>query len=241
MKESKVRALFWSAYLILLIIIVISVVRFCQDYRTFHEAQSIYKTVTRIATQDGTTTAIDFSMLDNVNENIVAWIASAGTPIDYPVVQEEDNVYYLQHLIDDTPNPAGSIFMDAQNAGDFTDANTLIYGHHIENETSMFAELTQYKTQNYYNAHPTMQLYTLQKNMTIEIFAAHLAPADTILPIRFANAAERQQYIDDAIAKSAFQADCNIAPQDKLITLATCAYDFKNARYIVYGKLTTAS
>ena len=64
---------------------------------------------------------VDFETLLSENPNIVAWIYSEGTVINYPVVQGEDNMYYVDRLPDGQYNPHGSIFLDYRNLSDFGD------------------------------------------------------------------------------------------------------------------------
>ena len=84
---------------------------------------------------------------------MIGWIYSSDTTINYPVVQGSDNAYYLKHLADGTENRNGCPFLDVQNRPDFTDDNSIIYGHHMQNGT-MFADISWYEDQNYYNEHP---------------------------------------------------------------------------------------
>ena len=92
---------------------------------------------------------IDFDALKTVNEDVVGWLYLPDTVISYPVVQGDDNSYYLKHLVDGTYNANGCLFMDHKNQRDLKDDNTLIYGHHMESG-KMFASLVKYKDQEFY-------------------------------------------------------------------------------------------
>ena len=96
---------------------------------------------------------VDFAALEGVNSDIVAWLYGADTGLNYPIVQAEDNDYYLYRLLDGTWNKNGTIFMDYVNRSDFSDQNTLVYGHHMKSG-AMFGALVQYKKQEFYDAHP---------------------------------------------------------------------------------------
>lgn len=87
---------------------------------------------------------INFDILKSKNKDIVAWIYSEGTQINYPIVQSKDNDYYLRRLLDGTYNQGGTIFMDYRNNKNFEDYNTIIYGHNMKNNT-MFGTLINYK------------------------------------------------------------------------------------------------
>lgn len=84
---------------------------------------------------------INFKALQQVNPDVIGWIYSPETTINYPVVQGDDNAFYLKHLADGTENRNGCPFLDLQNRSDFSDDNSIIYGHHMQNGT-MFAGIS---------------------------------------------------------------------------------------------------
>ena len=73
---------------------------------------------------------VDFDALAAINPHVVGWLYGEDTSIHYPVVQGEDNDYYLSHLFDGTTNPNGCLFLDCRGASDFSDNNSIIYGHY---------------------------------------------------------------------------------------------------------------
>ena len=83
---------------------------------------------------------VDFDGLSEVNPQVVGWIFGPDTVISYPIVQGEDNTYYLHRLFTGESNGSGCIFLDAACAGDFSGDHSIIYGHHMKNGT-MFASL----------------------------------------------------------------------------------------------------
>ena len=80
---------------------------------------------------DGKQTVVDFKALKKINQEIVAWIRIPDTSIDYPVVQGNDDSYYLTHTFKKTEHVAGAIFLDSDNNADFSDDKNIIYGHNI--------------------------------------------------------------------------------------------------------------
>jgi SrtB family sortase len=101
-------------------------------------------------------------------------VVDEDTAINYPVTQGADNDYYLKRLYDGTANKSGCLFVDYENAKDFSDRNTIIYGHNLL-DGSMLSELTQYQEQAYYDAHPDMLLATSDGDFIVEVFAAFVA------------------------------------------------------------------
>ena len=88
--------------------------------------------------------SMDFAPLQERSPNIKGWLFAEGTNVDYPVVQTDNNDYYLTHLYNGEANASGALFLDYRNNGLFMDQNTVIYGHHMQNG-SMFGSLNLYK------------------------------------------------------------------------------------------------
>lgn len=102
-------------------------------------------------------TSIDFEALKEINSDIVAWIRIPEV-FDYPVVQGEDNQYYLSHTFRKESNKAGSIFLDYRNSRDFTDSKSIIYGHNMKDKT-MFHVLRNFQDMDFYNKHREIWIY----------------------------------------------------------------------------------
>lgn len=179
---------------------------------------------------------VDFDVLQQENEDIIAWLYCPDTQINYPVVQGEDNEYYLRRLIDGTWNAAGSLFADYRNAGDFSDLHTVIYGHNMQN-SSMFGTLPEYCSQAYYDAHPVMYLLTPEQNYKIALVAGYVTSPDAAIYGFEKTAEERDRLLSEALASSAFQTDVTVAEQDRLVTLSTCSYAYEDARFVLMGVL----
>lgn len=178
----------------------------------------------------------DFEALQKINPDIVAWIYSPGTRISYPVVQGNDNSYYLHRLVDGRKNTCGTLFVDCHNAESFTDGNTIIYGHHMKNG-SMFASLEKYKEQSYYEEHPVMYLLTPEKSYRLVVFAGFVTAADSsVYTLQFPDE-DRKSWVEKAIAQSDFQSDVQVDEDEAIVTLSTCDYTYSNARYVVLGVL----
>ena len=112
--------------------------------------------------EDGDDTfSVDFQKLLEINPDTIAWIRFPDEPsqINYPVVQGNDNQYYLKHLFSGEWNGSGCIFLDSRNRADFSDRHSIIYGHHMKNG-SMFSGLTEYKKQEFYDSHSVVLLLT---------------------------------------------------------------------------------
>lgn len=180
---------------------------------------------------------VDFGVLRESCADVVAWIYSPDTPINLPIAQSEDNDYYLRRLLDGTWNHSGTLFEDFRCAPGFSDANTIVYGHNMKND-SMFGTLPQYKSQEYYEAHPVMWLLTPDCTYRVDLVAGYVT--STASPIYQFNGTEEETFrlIQQAAAQSLFQSDVEIAQGDRFLTLSTCSYEYDDARFVLIGKLT---
>lgn len=179
---------------------------------------------------------IDFDALFAENKDIVGWIYSENTPINYPVVQSGDNDYYLSRMLDGTYNIAGTIFMDSRNNPNLTDYNTIIYGHNMKNDT-MFGTLDEYIEQDYYDEHPTIYYLSPDQNYEIQLFAGYVTDARSNTYNIPLSIEEQNILSQEMISQSTFKANSSFEEGDNIITLSTCAYDFDDARYVVIGRL----
>lgn len=119
---------------------------------------------------------VDWDGLLKVNEDIVGWIEIAGTKINYPVLQGHDNEEYIHTSVAGEYAYAGCIFMDAANEADFSDYNTIIYGHNMRNG-SMFGTLDYYSKDAYHKQHPYIWIYTPEENHLYQIYSIYQTTA----------------------------------------------------------------
>ena len=179
---------------------------------------------------------IDFDRLHAINDNVVAWLLSPGTQINYAVAQSGDNDFYLHRLIDGSASNGGTPFADYRCSSDFSDWNTVIYGHNMKSG-SMFAGLTNYFDPAFYEEHPVMYLYVPGKRYTLELVAGYETDVyDSVysLPV---TKEDRDQIAAYAAKRSAFDAGIVVGGEDRLVTLSTCTYDYDDARFVLIGRI----
>ncbi len=182
---------------------------------------------------------VNFAQLKQINPEIVAWIYDEGMGLNYPVVQAKDNAKYLDTLFNGKRNKTGCLFLDAGNAGDFSDRHSIIYGHNRK-DGSMFGRLNRYKKQSYYQEHPRILLITEHGRYVMEIFSGHVARSDSgAWKIQFSEE-EFSQWKNVICERSSIDTGFRPEEGERILTLSTCSYEFAHARYVVHGVLRKA-
>lgn len=179
--------------------------------------------------------SVDFDTLKEANEDVIGWLYCEDTPINYPVLQSDDNSYYLRRLVNGEWNIAGSLFMDYRNNLSNNDWNTVIYGHNMKND-SMFGTLPEYRNQDYYEQHPVMYFLTPEADYKIELIAGFVTPSDSALYNVYLSESDRTSLYDELLGLSDFQAnEYSFGENTQLLTVSTCSYEYDTARYVVVG------
>lgn len=174
--------------------------------------------------------------LKEINPDVIGWIEIPDTNIDYPVMQGDDNQYYMDHTIYGTDNVAGSIFMEVQNQDDFSDLVTFLYGHRMR-DGSMFGNLKFYESEEYWKSHPEIYVSTCREELIYDIFSVHRAALGDATYTLFFEAGEGyEKYLQDEKEKSWYDTGIEVGRDDQILVLVTCTADQKDERIVVLGK-----
>lgn len=181
---------------------------------------------------------VDFAALRAQSTDYVAYIYSPDTKINYPVAYTDNNFYYIDHIPGEIENANGTIFIDCRNASDFSDKNTCIYGHNM-NDGSMFANLRNYREADYYPEHPVIYLSTPDFNYRLDLIAGCIVePTSYAYAREFDSDEQFLAHVDMLKENSTFESDVEVTAEDRIVTLSTCTYEIDDGRYVVVGKLT---
>ncbi len=178
--------------------------------------------------------------------DIKGWLCVEGTAIDYPILQwEGDDEYYLYLNFRGEEDKRGSLILDEDSSvenGNFT-TNLLIHGHNMK-DGSMFGELDQYRSEDYYKEHTRMTLYTRDGVHDYEVAAVFDSQVYYATDLVFkyynffqADTVEEFRYFYDNIKELSFY-DTGVTAEfgDKFLTLSTCAYHVEDGRFVVVAK-----
>ena len=170
---------------------------------------------------------VDFDKLKSVNEDVVGWIYVDALPdISYPIVKGKDNQTYLHQTYEKNYNFAGTIFVDYENSGDFSDCNTLVYGHNMKNG-SMFGHLKKFREDDrLYKQDKYFWILTPERNYRYEIISAYTTGVNSDTYTLFKGPGEEfEKYLETI--------------KGKIVTLSTCTGN-ESTRFVVQGKRVDA-
>lgn len=180
---------------------------------------------------------VNFDEMKKKNNDIFAWIKVNGTEIAYPVVQADNNDFYLTHSLDKTNNTAGWIFADYTNKLDGTDKNLVIYGHNRRDGT-MFGTLQRALKQEWYDNTENQYISFEQegKSEVYQVFSVYQIEAeDYYITTKFQSDSEYENFLQVIKSRSIKNFDVDLTKDDNIITLSTCANNNKY-RVVLHAK-----
>lgn len=199
-----------------------------------------------VAAEEEKEPAVDYealmARLKGINDDVVAYIDIKGSENRYPVVQSDDNDYYLRRGMDKEYSLQGTPFMDFRNQPNLMDQNTILYAHMMNYGDAMFGIFRHYLEQDYVDQQPkTFTLATQEGVYTYRMFSLqHVWATD---PYRIPNQ-EDDAFVEDLVVDYAqsevdFGYASDISPKDRVVTLSTCTTDHDDEKRIaVVGVLT---
>lgn len=212
---------------------------------------------TALSGQDGTATANivnpdnpdappileQYQTLYNSNKRLIGWLKIDDTNIDYPVMQCDDNEFYLSHNFDSEEDKAGAIFLDCNCDVLKKNDNMIIYGHHLTSGR-MFSQLGDYEKQSFFEKHQYIQFDTIYEQRLYQVMFAFRSKVynedDVVFKYyQFINANSEEEfnsYMLEMNDKSFYETGVWAFYGDELLTLSTCDYHEDNGRFVVVAK-----
>lgn len=196
---------------------------------------------------------VSFEDLKKKNPDVKAWLTIYDTKIDYPLVQTDNDDYYMNHDVFGEIQASGSLFIDYRNDSHFRDFNTIVYGHHMS-ERKMFGDIDLFLKEDFFNKHEYGNLYDGEKNCGLQIIA--ILEVDSHDPVLYYPAIQgeelRLKYIDQVYKTAKYIRGISnierktitsagrtspLTPDDRMLLLSTCSADITNGRFILVCKI----
>ena len=208
------------------------------------EVQTTEENITEIKTER----MIMLEELQKENSDIVGWLEIPNSNISYPVLQGEDNSFYVNHNYKKEYSKNGSLFLDKDYDWSLPSTNLLIHGHNNRGTNEMFCGLMNYKKEEYYKTHPTIKFTTNQEDAEYEIISVFLSrvyyksETNVFRYYYFINAANGQEfndYVENSKKASLYNIEATATYGDQLMTLSTCEFSQEDGRLAVVARKIT--
>lgn len=185
---------------------------------------------------DGSDSNPTLAELMEINEDVVAWLTIDDTNIDYPVVQGETDMEYINKDVYGDFVLSGSIFLSCLNSSDFSDNYNLVYGHHMSNG-AMFGDIENFLEDDYFNEHTSGNVFLINGTYTLEIFAClEVEASDTyIYGVENQSNTDRLAYIQSNAVQ---YRDIGMSDTDKIIAFSTCSDLETNGRIVLIARMS---
>lgn len=237
---------------VILVILVIGIISYItiSNYIALQEVNSIQENIKETIKDNENKEIIDpvdssrviknnyIASILTINPDVVGWLKVNNTNIDYPVVQADDNDYYLKHNLYNENDNNGWIFMDYRNDNYQLDTNTIIFGHNMYYSGIMFGTLGNAYKKNWYTNpdNLTISFDTIYESNEYKIFSIYKVPKTTdYLKTNFLNDDEFNEFIDLVKGRSITDFKIEVKPGDKILTLSTCSNHTE--RLVIHAKL----
>ena len=180
------------------------------------------------------------------NPEVIGWISVDDTDISYPLLQTNDNNYYLTHNYKKEVSNYGSIYLHKNSVLSSEFSNLIVYGHNINSGSQMFSTLMNYKNKDFYQNHKTIRITTDSKEYIYTIFAVMKSKVyenneDVFKYYSYTDLTDKEkfnEYVSNCKKYQLYNTNVSAVYGNQIISLVTCEYSQDNGRLIVLGKKT---
>ena len=200
--------------------------------------------ITRAEDPDAPPILSEYESLYLKNKSLIGWLKIDDTNIDYPVMQSQNEEYYLDHDYEQNYDKNGALFISADARIWPRSQNIIVFGHNMKSG-KMFGNLSKYKKKSYYEKHKTIQFDTLYEKGTYQVMFAFTEKVYDVDEVAFKyyqfidaySEEEYNSYMEEMKRKSLYETQVSTQYTDSLLTLSTCDHDTPDAeRFVVVAK-----
>ena len=233
--KSRIRGVIILVLLaVMLVSGAMSIHSWIEDKRTREEYERLAELARETTAQPSTEAVTEPGTRYGRTDADFPWIRVPDTNIDYPIVQGEDNDFYLNHDFYGKENIAGAIYLDFESQGDFVGRNNVLYGHNMKNG-SMFKDVNRYKDEAYFKEHQFFSIYTPDREIRLKAVAAYYGEAQPIVrKTRFKSQESFDAFVHEMVKPCSYGGEITY-PARTLYTLVTCSYEINDARTFLFA------
>ena len=165
---------------------------------------------------------IDHAGLAAQNSDYIGWLRIEACNIDYPVVIGKTNDDYIHTGFNKEYVYAGTLFVDYENQRDFSDPNTILYGHNMRNR-SMFGNLRNFLDSDFATTNHSFWLCTKDYSYLYEIYSIAVVRVEGSAFTLFSKFDEKYaEYVSERVQGSAITIGITPDEEARTLTLSTC-------------------
>ena len=181
---------------------------------------------------------IDFGKKKKKNEETIGYLKVNGTNVEYPIVQTNNNEFYMIHNFEKTYNSAGWAFADFRNKLDGTDKNIVIYAHNRK-DGSMFSTLKNILNKNWEEKEENRDVIFIldndETNVIYKVFSVYeILEEDYYITTDFSNT-DFGKFLEKIKSRSIYDFNVEVDENDNILTLSTCGKN-NNYRIVLHAK-----
>lgn len=189
-----------------------------------------------------------YTQLYQANDDLRGWISIPAFEMNLPLVQTSDNKYYLKRNFYEKWVSYGVPFFDyriKEEQFKTLPRNTVIYGHNMRSDDLIFGMLEEYREIDGFKRAPVIECNTIYGDFKWVVCSVFITNSDKkhdngyVFPYNFIDCGDElfEEYIVELEKRSLYNTGVGLEVTDKILTLSTCAYDFKDARLVVVARL----
>ncbi len=216
-----------------LLVIVCGVYCIWDSNQVYMDADSSNYTVYK-PSDDNT---LSFEELRKLNPDVFGWIEIYGTEIDYPLLQGNDNLEYVNTDVLKNYSLSGAIFLDSAKPKSFLDFKSVVYGHHME-QHKMFGDIDLFADESFFDEHKYGNIYYDEKEHGLEIFSYIECDAYDGLVYGEYEDGNEQEFIGQIMNKSKYYRDIDLTEDDHIVVLSTCDYSYTDGRMVLLARIS---
>lgn len=177
----------------------------------------------------------DLTSFKKINKDTAALLEMGD--IYLPVVKSRDNDEYLHKDFFGNDSKSGCLFISMLNNEDFTDRNTVIYGHNMRIGT-MFGSLKKYLDETYFNQNPDIKVHIDGKTLKYKIIGTGKLNdgSKSYLPDPVPGEGGLESYLEEVISGFEIKRKYNKSPS-RILTLSTCTFEGGDKRLVLLAVL----
>lgn len=239
-RSSNIKKIMLVTIIIVFAIILITSIYFLmKDFLAYKESNDESKGLQQeviIKEENEEKVEIEWEKLEKINKDIIGWIKIAGTHINYPILQDNSKLQYLNKSFNGKYNVNGSIF--TLNEKPFQESETIIYGHNMKSKI-MFSELDKYMKEDFFYKHSSFEIYTRGQNYRATVFSCY--STNVYQEEKQVKSLEFDEKVEYYKKRSKYSME-NIGKVKKIVKLSTCSYLDSHTmptseRYYIVAKL----